>query len=188
MKYKNKLIAVSGLLFLTLSLLSFEKEKLNKLKVNRAQKILPVCLLLNGDQKGDMFFYMLAALKQKNIKTISKKDAEELCYLEMKSVYEDYYKSRKVENESFDDIKQKAMSQLTYVVNFLDVNLAIDSSANINLIDSVRLKVLPGPYNIGNPYKSNWVNIKSAKKEASLALCEELVDSILSKKLFFTEK
>ena len=179
-------VCISILLFITITAATTNDGIAANNPINNPKKILPVCVLLNGVQKGELYFYMVASIKNKQIKTLSKTDADELSYFEMKNTYEEYYRTRTNEREDFEEIKRKAASQLSYVANILQVNFKYDSLEN-NL-DSIRFCVIPVPYNISNPYKSQWVSFNKEKAKLSIELCGEIVDSVLSKNMLLTEK
>lgn len=151
-------------------------------------KYLPVCLLVNKIQKGDIYFYLGAALKKYSIKIVSKEEALDLSYFEMKNVYEQYYTNRDKGKEDFEEIKRKAASDLSYVVNNLEVNFRYDTIKNT--IDSISFHAFPTPINMGNIHKSNWYKFDTQQNKtySQIDLCFAIADSIINANILFKAK
>ncbi|MGF2413596.1 hypothetical protein [Ferruginibacter sp.] len=179
-------VCLGILLFITITAATTNGGIAANKPINSTKKILPVCVLLNGAQKGELYFYLLAALKKHSIKVISKTDADELSYFEMKSVYEEYFRTRTTERADFEEIKRHTASQMSYVANVLEVKCKIDTLNNT--LDSIKFTVIPIPYNHGNPYKNNWVYLNKGKQTPTFELFSELIDSVLSKRMLIQEK
>lgn len=186
-KKYNKLILAGISLILLLIANSWKIRETNIILSAKSQnKTLPVCVNLNNWQKNDMYFYLLAALKKYSIKVISKTDADDLSYFEMKSVYDEYYRTHTSDKVDFEEIKRRAASQMSYVANVLEVKCKLDTLTNT--LDSIKVTVVPIPYNHGNPYKSNWVYLDKRKEAPTVELFKELIDSVISKKMLIIGK
>ena len=152
------------------------------------ERYLPVCLLVNKLQKGDFYFYLGASFKRYSIKLVSKEESNEMCNLEIKNVYEFYYRTREGEKADFEEIKRKAASDLSYVVNIVEINFKNDSVNNS--IDSIQFHIFPAPVNMGNMYKSKWVNfgIADKKQYTLIELSNAIADSVINTNSLFKEK
>ncbi len=170
------------LLFLVLFLIGFTTVN------SKQKKYLPVYIsILDTSNVPPAFLLNLKAFfGTKKIKTLNKKEVEDLIYNESYSVTENYYKSggdlRDVEKwKNYQSVNMQSIG------NNLTLNIKIAANGIIN--DTVRWNSRVFPVNMSTSNKTKWhyMILDSNNASTMLQLSQSIVDSIIASNVLVKE-